>query len=266
MAKALVVKAADFSANRLARVSLGDIDYCTGITLDKNEITSMELNVTETLTATVSPFGCVETVFWKSSNDAVATVHDGIVTFVGLGTATISATCGEYVATCSVIVDNVVLDSGATFAFINNADGTDYAKFAAPSTYDKLTYADIVPLDSDRLRLTYDVSTVDYFIAPMVMPNGVSKVTVKANQLKSLYSCYIFFFASKEVSSLAKLAKMIQKIRHDATNNMVNYTVDVPEGADSIVVMVDALATYADSGDADAAAKSIGFEIVYKTA
>lgn len=265
MAKALVIKSADFSENRLARVALGDVDYCTGITLDKSMITSTEIDAAETLTATVSPANCTEEVFWASSNNMVATVNNGVVTFVGLGTATISATCGEHAATCEVVVDNVVVDTAATFAYIKNKDGNDYAWFSAPY-YDKLTYADRVPTDSSRLRLTYDSLQTDYFIAPLVMPTGVSQVTVKANNVKSQYSCYIFFFASEVVSSIAKLAKMVEKIKYEAPSNTVDYTADVPEGADSIIVMVDMLTSYTEVDDADVKAKEAGFELVYKTA
>ena len=265
MAKALVIKSADFSENRLARVTLETIDYCTGITLNRTMITSAKVGVTETLVATVTPANCAEAVIWMSSDESVATVKKGVVTLLGLGTATITVTCGSQSATCEVVVDNVVVDTGATFAYISNKDGNDYAVFVAPY-YDKLTYADRVPTDSGRLRLTYDSLSTDYLIAPTVMPHGVSQVTVKASGLKAWYSCYIFFFASEEVSSLAKLAKMVQKIRHDAQNNTIDYTVDVPEGADSIIVMVDTLTTYTENNDADTEAKALGFELVYKTA
>lgn len=264
MAKALVIKSADFSENRLAQVTLGNVDYCTGITLNRTKITSTKVDVTETLVATVTPANCAEAIIWMSSDEAVATVKKGVVTLLGLGTATVTVTCGSHSATCEVVVDNVVVDTGATFAYISNTDGNDYARFVAPY-YDKLTYADRVPTDTGRLRLTYDSLSTDYLIAPLVMPSGVSQVTVKASGVKAWYSCYIFFFASKVVSSLPKLAKMVEKIGHDASNNTVDYTVDVPEGADSIVVMVDMLTTYTDADDADAKAKEAGFELVYKT-
>lgn len=45
------------------------------------------------------------TVTWESSNTAVATVNSsGVVSAVAAGVAVITATCGDYQATCVVTV------------------------------------------------------------------------------------------------------------------------------------------------------------------
>lgn len=46
-------------------------------------------------------------IAWKSSDAAVATVENGVVTAVGNGTATITATYGDLTATCKVIVKDI---------------------------------------------------------------------------------------------------------------------------------------------------------------
>lgn len=46
-------------------------------------------------------------IIWTSSDAAVATVENGVVTAVGNGTATITATYGELTATCKVIVKDI---------------------------------------------------------------------------------------------------------------------------------------------------------------
>ncbi|MDE6484562.1 MAG: leucine-rich repeat protein [Duncaniella sp.] len=69
-----------------------------------------ELTVGDTveLTATVTPVETTDpTITWTSSDDAVATVgEDGVVTAVGEGEATITATCGNVKAECTVIVSS----------------------------------------------------------------------------------------------------------------------------------------------------------------
>jgi len=76
----------------------------TGISLDKSELT-LDQGATATLTATVEPADAGDkTVTWTSSNEAVATVADGVVTGVGVGTATITAKAGDFSATCEVTV------------------------------------------------------------------------------------------------------------------------------------------------------------------
>lgn len=59
-------------------------------------------DATETITATTTPSG--QHVTWNSSNPAVATVAGGVITAVAVGTAVITATSGNYSASCAVTV------------------------------------------------------------------------------------------------------------------------------------------------------------------
>ncbi len=76
----------------------------TSVTLDKTSL-SLYPGDNATLTATVSPAEATDkTVTWTSSDEAVATVKNGVVTAVAIGTATITATAGDKTATCTVKV------------------------------------------------------------------------------------------------------------------------------------------------------------------
>ncbi len=75
----------------------------TGITLDKEDAT-IEKGETLTLEVTVVPEDTTDELVWSSSDEAVATVEDGVVTAVAPGTATITVTAGEVSATCEVTV------------------------------------------------------------------------------------------------------------------------------------------------------------------
>ena len=77
----------------------------TSITLDQSEITlenegTMQLNAKVELTGKPT-----EPIEWNSEEPSVATVKNGLVTAVGAGTTTITATCGEKTATCKVTVN-----------------------------------------------------------------------------------------------------------------------------------------------------------------
>jgi uncharacterized protein YjdB len=78
----------------------------TGVALDKTEL-SLAVGESRSLTATVLPPGAtVKAVAWKSSDESVATVSDGIVTAAGFGIAAITVTTGDggFTATCIVTV------------------------------------------------------------------------------------------------------------------------------------------------------------------
>ncbi|MCR4944762.1 MAG: Ig-like domain-containing protein, partial [Clostridium sp.] len=74
----------------------------TDLTLDKTEA-SLKPGETVTLTATKAPAN-TKSVTWKSSNTAVATVKDGVVTAVAAGTTTITATAGNKSTTATITV------------------------------------------------------------------------------------------------------------------------------------------------------------------
>ena len=86
----------------------------TSITLDKTSL-SMQVGETETITAIVSPDNATDkTVEWGSSDVAVATVVDGIITAKKSGEATITAKSGSCIAECKVTItvsaESVTLD------------------------------------------------------------------------------------------------------------------------------------------------------------
>ena len=80
----------------------------TGVVLEPEEV-MLEIGRTLELEATVLPQDADDKrVEWSSSDERVATVLDGVVTAMGVGTATISVTTvdGGYEAACMVTVDD----------------------------------------------------------------------------------------------------------------------------------------------------------------
>lgn len=76
----------------------------TGVKLNETAILLYEGD-SQTLKATVAPSNATDAqVVWSTDNAAVATVADGVVTGHAAGEASITATVGEFKATCSVIV------------------------------------------------------------------------------------------------------------------------------------------------------------------
>ena len=96
----------------------GDIVQVTGITLSSSSKT-VEYGSTAQITATVTPANATNrTVIWASSNESVATVSNGTITAVAVGSATITAKTvdGGFTATCavSVTVENLIKSDKVT--------------------------------------------------------------------------------------------------------------------------------------------------------
>jgi uncharacterized protein YjdB len=78
----------------------------TGVTLNKSSTSLLVGGNTETLTATIAPSNATnKNVTWSSSNPSIATVSNGVVTSVAVGTAVITVTAdGGKTAACNVTV------------------------------------------------------------------------------------------------------------------------------------------------------------------
>ena len=91
-------------------VSKGVVEV-SSINFDKTGV-SLKVGETVTLTATVKPDDATDkTVTWSTSDASVATVSDGVVTAIKLGSATIRAKAGDKEATCAITVEATPVSS-----------------------------------------------------------------------------------------------------------------------------------------------------------
>lgn len=107
----ITVRCGNYSASCQVAVSgIAEPVPCTGITLDKTELT-INGESTHIITATVTPGDTTDAVVWVSSAPGVASITvDGnvcTVQSVNNGSATITVTCGEYNASCDVSVSGI---------------------------------------------------------------------------------------------------------------------------------------------------------------
>ena len=75
----------------------------TAIALDKVSLTLGQYK-SETLVATLTPANATTDIVWTSDNETIATVNNGVITAVGMGQTTITATAGTLTARCQVTV------------------------------------------------------------------------------------------------------------------------------------------------------------------
>lgn len=115
----------------------------TQITLNKANVA---VNVGETSTLTATLTGGTATVVWTSSNTGVATVVNGVITGVGAGTATITASAGTCTASATVKVTD----------FSSKAWGVDVSKYQGNIDWVKLKQSGI---DFAIIRVGYGIRT-----------------------------------------------------------------------------------------------------------
>ncbi len=103
----------------------------TSVTLDQTTA-SVEAGKTVTLKATVAPDNATnKTVSWTSSDTAVATVADGVVTGVAAGEATITATADGKSAAAAITVTAASTDGGS-----GDSGSSETTSKTAAITYD----------------------------------------------------------------------------------------------------------------------------------
>ena len=91
----------------------------TGVSLDKTTLT-LNVGKTEMLTATIVPSDATNTrITWNSNKPTTATVENGVVTAVAVGTATITVTTDDGSKTATCIVTVVENDSDKEWVEIN---------------------------------------------------------------------------------------------------------------------------------------------------
>ncbi len=150
------------------------------IELDKTELSGTAGDNAElkaVVTAEDTTKDCTDVVTWKSSDEKVAAVNAGSVTFVGEGTATITATVGGQSATCKVTVKAKVIAVEKVTLDKTSAELTvgDTATLKATVTPDDATDKTVTWTSSDE-----SVATVKDGVVTAVKA-GTATITAKAD-------------------------------------------------------------------------------------
>lgn len=142
------------------------------IVLDINDLTMVK-GETHKLTATITPDNSDDEIIWKSSDESIATVNDGLVEAEDFGKAIISVSSGNYSARCQITVTNRKAESVTI----------EPSELSIVKCEETTLKATIQPADSDERIILW--STSDETIASIdengkLTANSVGKVTIKA--------------------------------------------------------------------------------------
>lgn len=242
---ALVIKGANFAANKLTTVTLVvDEKPCTAISLSDSTKSVTALG-NFTLTATVTPADTTDDVIWSTSDATVATVAAGVVSVVGLGTATITATCGEQTATCAVSCDNVELAYYPMFAHMHNSWDGAYATAYPIESYQ---YGWLVLGDNQNLETTRTLKNQSSNTAlnscPIKLPANTA--AIKLSYGSGMYPATIYFGwmdTRQPAGNTDALLNCALRVSMDTSNSTKALTAEtlsyaMVEGSDSFAVAI----------------------------
>lgn len=182
------------------------VDPVNTLTLDQTAL-SVSIGATKTITATVNPTGY--TVKWTSSDEAVATVENGVVTGVAAGTATITAKAGGKTATCAVTVTAVPVFALNEYNCAS-WDGTvvTYTKYSAPS-YTEIANGYTGSITSGWYTVTGDNVTITGDQMPtgdvhLILCDG-AKLTINGKLNCFFYSCNLYIYGQAAGTGILKV-------------------------------------------------------------
>ena len=161
----------------------------TSIALDKTEA-AMLIGETLQLTATVLPENVTNgDVTWSTSDEAIATVENGLVTALAVGNVTITATTAdgtELTATCAITVNPIV----ATSIALDKTEATmligETLQLTATVLPENVTNGDVTWSTSDEA-----IATVENGLVTAVAPGNVTITATTADGTELTATCAI---------------------------------------------------------------------------
>ncbi|MGN0405342.1 MAG: Ig domain-containing protein [Bariatricus sp.] len=164
----------------------------TGISLDKTTL-SFTNSATQILIATVEPSNSTDKITWKTDDEGIATVANGVVTPVSNGSCMIIAKAGNYSASCEVTV--AVESEIVTYTITNNLTNvstdnpvttiTENSGYTANLTADTGYTIDTVTITMGGIDVTSDVYVDGTVIISAVTGNVVINASaVQAGEIE----------------------------------------------------------------------------------
>ncbi|MBD3921360.1 Ig-like domain-containing protein [Paenibacillus sp. PR3] len=198
----------------------------TGVALDQPTLSLIKGGAAGTLAATVVPLDATNTsVIWNSDDTNVATVVNGVVTPVGNGTATITATTvdGGYTATSIVTVTTpvtgVTVDKSTLDLYVGGADGA--------------LIATVNPADATDKSVTWnsDNTSVATVANGIVTPVGIGTATITVTTTDGGYTATSTVTVTKSVTGVTLDKSTLNLIKGGATETL-KATVDPSDATD----------------------------------
>ena len=264
MARVLIIKGGNFAANRVAQVEIESVP-CTGITLSQNTLTATSMGDV-TVSYTLTPSDTTDEVVWSSSDASVATASGTTVTIHGVGTCTLTATCGSASATLAVTATlgaapDWCAASGSSNIITDSSDNSIIRVSGAATMSSRMFGAQF---DNDFDLPILDGNSI-YTVYPIEIPNNVTKIHVSATGVYNSGNKIIFASGNERVeySGGTISCKAVSSVDLTASSNAIDQTVTIPEGADSFILDFRLKSAVSEGTTAAQAAVACNMQVEY---
>ena len=186
----LTATSRDGGKTATCKVTVNDPDFIGLESITMNSTMKLKVGETGWLGVTYHPSNATDKVlYWKSSNEKVATVSEGTVKAIGEGTATITATSrdGGKTATCKVTVDNGIVELESISLKTTNLTMKQGEKAVIYATYNPSNVTDKVLYWSSS---NTKVATVSEGVVTAV-GNGTATITAKSRDGGKTATCKV---------------------------------------------------------------------------
>lgn len=198
MSYALKIQNVDFSSVYLDKVTYIEPIPCTGLSLSPSSLSFTTAEESKQLTVTKTPLDTTDTLLWSSSNENVATVVNGLVTIHGIGTTTITATCGNQTASVTITQSSIKAEYDLQIVA---------GKYPAKSNVDDGTYLKLSSgANESALGQTYHAGNTHLKIGGgstnniecVKVPYGATKVYMKTSDDVAVNLSYMHILSTTE--------------------------------------------------------------------
>ena len=186
----LTATSRDGGKTATCKVTVNDPDFIGLESITMNSTMKLKVGETGWLGVTYHPSNATDKVlYWKSSNEKVATVSEGTVKAIGEGTATLTATSrdGGKTATCKVTVDNGIVELESISLKTTNLTMKQGERAVIYATYNPSNVTDKVLYWSSS---NTKVATVSEGVVTAV-GNGTATITAKSRDGGKTATCKV---------------------------------------------------------------------------
>ena len=239
MSKALVIKGANFTVNKIETITITNPIPCSGITLSLDSIQFSDIGETMAISALVTPADTTDVVQWSSSNENVAKYSNGVITCFGIETAVITAICGGQMATCNVVststinVDSVYSHTNGLYADATDLSASPAKDYVNAKSNDRgRVYFSATNVLDGKLAYGGGNGTVIEGAYPMPIPNGASHIAITKPEHVP-YLRLVCLDSQKAPTNNVAPSTTARVVAHVYSTSGSTAELDIPENADS---------------------------------